>query len=67
MTTTCWVCCEPIEDPPEIVGWFTIHAGIRDVSIAHIACLHTIYELELDFQRADGPTGPDLGGGPGRS
>jgi hypothetical protein len=54
---TCWVCCEPIEDPPEIIGELTaLRAAIRTPRVAHVACLRMLGEYELEL-RGEG-TGP---------
>jgi hypothetical protein len=58
----CWLCGEPIDDPPEVIG----HYRAGRCSLAHRGCLQVLGELELDL-RAEG-AGPvpshDLGTGP---
>lgn len=54
MAAFCWLCNQPVEDPPEIIGrWLA--EGPR---LVHKRCLQTLGELELDFQRADEGAAP---------
>jgi hypothetical protein len=52
--SACWLCGEPIEDPPVIIGCYV--AGQKQ--LAHRHCLRVLGELELDL------TGGFKAGGP---
>lgn len=60
--TTCWLCGQPIDDPPEIIGQYRSGRHM----LAHRHCLQVLGELELDLRAGD--IGPvpfhDLGTGP---
>lgn len=44
--TLCWLCDQPITDPPEIIGQFTV----RQTRVVHRRCAQSLGELELNLQ-----------------
>lgn len=56
----CWLCGQPIENPPQIIGrWRAM-----DSRVAHRSCLQILGELELDLQADAGPASSREGAGP---
>jgi len=43
----CWLCGQPIHNPPEIIG----HYIAGQTRLAHRHCLQVLGELELDLGR----------------
>ena len=62
MSGLCWLCDQPIQDPPEIVG--RIIAG--QSRVAHIECLRYAGEIELGLRAGDAGPGPHPREAPGR-
>lgn len=42
---TCWLCGQPVEDPPEIIGQWRAHQA----RIAHRRCLQILGALDLNL------------------
>jgi len=43
--TSCWLCGQPIEDPPDIIG----HWHATRARVAHRHCLRVLGELDLNL------------------
>lgn len=61
VSTSCWLCGHPIEDPPQIIGTWCA----TNPRVAHRRCLRVLGELELDLPaESAGPTSSHEGAGP---
>ena len=60
--TACWLCEQPISDPPEIIGHWHASRG----RVAHRRCLRVLGEIELSLQLPPDPgeTTAAVGGPP---